>query len=565
MIVSYLIVALTFMTYLMLPGHMPDLSGQGWFLDILSMLGVGFILGIQVIPFLATMSLLIFTLRGKEPIPMKPEKHLRIAMLTTIVPSSEPWEQARETLLMFKQQRVEPGTRVDAWVLDEGDDPAIKADCKRLGIRHFSRKGVERWNQPDGPFRKKTKHGNHNAWREKYERYYDIVTQMDPDHKPLESRDFLERLTGYFSDPDVAYVVAPQVYGNTEDGLVATGAAELAYLFHGVIQPGANGMDAPLLIGTNHAFRPAAWQQMDGYQDCIIEDHLTAMRVASEFNPATGNRWKGVYTPDILTAGEGPNTWSDFFTQQKRWAYGIFEILTTYTPKMWRRFSWKQRFSFLALQYHYPAVSLNWLLGNMVSAMYLIFGATFQQIDVLAWAYFLITANFMSLFSFFWLRRFNLVEHERKSLGLTGMLLNLVTVPIYLQAGYEQLTGKPLTFNVTAKGRLARGDSLAVFRPHLKWAAFALFAISLGVIQGHNFPILYFWMGLTFVTCMTPITIWFFQTYISRSHVKAASAKRIEPSNQNSAPQFEQETQAMIKQVMRRVSHDNALMTAQRR
>ncbi len=506
--VAFVASSLSFIAYLAWPGHVPDLSGRGLGYSMMAVAGIILIVTLQIIQLIGTSTTLNFALRGKLPVPMEPEPGLRIAMLTTIVPSKEPWEQARDTMLMFQQQHVPEGTVVDAWILDEGDDPNIKADCERLGFYHFSRKSVERWNRKRGPYRAKTKHGNHNAWRDMFEDQYDIVTQMDPDHRPLETRDFLERLTGYFSDPDVAFVVAPQVYGNAEEGLVAKGAAELAYLFHGVIQPGANGMDAPLLIGTNHAFRPKAWRQLGGYQDCIIEDHLTAMQVPTAINPETGNRWKGVYTPDILTAGEGPNTWTDFFSQQKRWAYGIFEIFTGKTPKMWRQLSWSQRISFASMQFHYPSVGLTWLAGNVVSAFYLIAGVTSIRLNMAVWSTLFVTTNFLGLFVFFWLRRFNLVEHERKSLGLAGMLLNLVTTPIYLGAGFQQLAGRPLTFKVTAKGRLASGDTLGTFRLHLWWAAFAAATMMAGLVQGHLFPVLYVWMAMTLIIALSPVALW---------------------------------------------------------
>ena len=31
--------------------------------------------------------------------------------------------------------------------------------CEEIGVHHFSRKGVEQWNQPSGSFKAKTKHG----------------------------------------------------------------------------------------------------------------------------------------------------------------------------------------------------------------------------------------------------------------------------------------------------------------------------------------------------------------------------------------------------------------------
>lgn len=146
---------------------------------------------------------------------------LRVAVLTTIVPSSEPVSILEQTFPTMRAIRhSEP---FDVWVLDEGDDPEVKAMCERFGIRHFSRKGVERYNQPDGAFKARTKAGNHNAWRDQHASEYDVVAQMDPDHIP--EPEFLETTLGYVSDPDVAYVIAPQVdYRNARTSWIARGA-----------------------------------------------------------------------------------------------------------------------------------------------------------------------------------------------------------------------------------------------------------------------------------------------------------------------------------------------------
>jgi len=63
----------------------------------------------------------------------------------------------------------------------------------------------------------KTKHGNHNRWLWEYAGDYDVVMFVDTDHVPLPI--MAERLLGYFRDPDVAFVVGPQFYGNQETGL----------------------------------------------------------------------------------------------------------------------------------------------------------------------------------------------------------------------------------------------------------------------------------------------------------------------------------------------------------
>jgi cellulose synthase/poly-beta-1,6-N-acetylglucosamine synthase-like glycosyltransferase len=257
---------------------------------------------LQLIAGLRTWSLTYFAARARDPVPMKPKAGLRVAVLTTIVPGKEPLELVMTTLRAMKRIRHEG--RLDVWLLDEGNDPEVRRRCKELDVRHFSRKDQPQWNQSSGEFKTKTKHGNHNAWRSVHELDYDVVAQMDPDHVPYPN--FLERTSGYFADPDTAFVVAPQVYGNLTESFVARGAAELAYIFHGIIQRGGNGHGAPLLIGTNHLYRPATFRQIGGYQDCIIEDHLTSMVVYGSVNPVTGNNWRGVYTLTCSRSARDP-------------------------------------------------------------------------------------------------------------------------------------------------------------------------------------------------------------------------------------------------------------------
>jgi cellulose synthase (UDP-forming) len=326
---------------------------------------------------------------------------------------------------------------------------------------------------------------------------------MDPDHVPHPN--FLERSLGYFADPDIGFVVAPQVYANLTESFVARGAAELAYIFHGIIQRGGNGRGAPLLIGTNHLYRPTAFRQIGGYQDCIIEDHLTSMVLYSTVNPATGNNWKGVYTPDILAVGEGPATYADFFSQQKRWAYGICEIARRHSPRLFARMRTQQRLSFFALQTHYPTTAIVWVGVIFLSAIYLVGGVTVTRMPLTVWAV-LFPANLILGFAFFqFMRRFNLVEHERKSWGLTGMALELITAPIYVAAAAAQVAGRRLIYVVTAKGSAATRDNLRTFRPHVGWAAIAGGSLLAGVTLNHSYPSLYIWASFALLVCVTPI------------------------------------------------------------
>jgi hypothetical protein len=429
---------------------------------------------------------------------MAPAPGLRVAVLTTIVPGKEPLELVMTTVRAM--QRIRHDGVLDVWLLDEGDDPEVRRRCDELGVRHFSRKGHPEWNQPSGPFRARTKHGNHNSWRVGHELDYDVVAQMDPDHVPFPN--FLERTLGYFSDPDVAFVVAPQVYGNLRESFVARGAAQLAYLFHGIIQRGGNGHGAPLLIGTNHLYRPAAFRQIGGYQDCIIEDHLTSMALYTAVNEATGRNWKGVYTPDILAVGEGPATYSDFFSQQKRWAYGIWEIARRHSPVLFpSMLTRQQRLSFFALQSHYPTTAISWVGGIVLTALYLLGGVSVTHLPLLQWSVLFGVHLLVGLLFFLCMRRFNLVDHERRTWGFTGLALDLLTAPVYVAAAAAQLAGRPLQYVVTAKGSAATGDSWRTFRPHLLWLGVVAASALAGLLMHHDYPTLYGWAALTVIVC----------------------------------------------------------------
>jgi cellulose synthase (UDP-forming) len=494
--------ALAFIGWLLLPAHVPGpgvVGFGGWRLGV-ARVSFCVVICVESIRLVQNFAVWVFAFAMKDPVPKALPPGLRVAMLTTIVPSREPLSVIEHTLRAMRKVRYRG--QVDVWILDEGDDPVVKAMAERLGVHHFSRKGIPRYNQPAGPFRAGTKAGNHNAWRDGYERFYDVVAQMDPDHVPLPC--FLERTIGYFRDPDVAFVVAPQVYGNMYESWVAHGASVQQYLFSGVVERGGNGLDAPLLIGTNHLYRPAAWREIGGYQDSIIEDHLTSMRVQGTINPVTGNSWRGVYTPDVLAIGEGPETWTDYFNQQKRWAYGIWEIVLKRRLRVGIRLSPRQRLLYGLVQLYYPSVGFAVLLGTIATAVYLLLGITAIRVNSVQWLA-LWSASMMSwLILWLWLRRFNLAVHERRELGVAGMLLALFASPVYVAAGVTALFLRPLTYAVTAKGYLKTPDSIRTFRLHFLWAGIAAVLLIVSFRFHHDYTSLRVWGTLALITGLGP-------------------------------------------------------------
>lgn len=490
------------LAWLLLPQHLPEAGYVGFVDWRVTAARVCFCLVIVVEAIKLCQNLAVWTLvyRAKDPVPMHLQSGLRVALLTTIVPSKEPVELVERTLRAMTEVRYRG--RVDVWILDEEDSPIVMAMAARLGIHHFSRKGRPEWNQESGPFRARTKAGNHNAWRDAHEWRYDIVCQMDPDHVPFPN--LLERTLGYFRDPDTAFVVGPQVYGNVHDTFISRGASVQQYLFSGVVERAGNGLDAPLLIGTNHLYRPAAWQQIGGYQDSITEDHLTGMRVLGTRNPRTRNHWRGVYTPDVLAIGEGPTTWTDYFNQQKRWAYGIWQIKLSAKLRAGIKLNRRQRLLFGMVQFYYPSVAVHLLLGSLATIGYLLLDATPARLDGRIWAGFLGLGIASWFVLWMWLRRFNLAPHERRDIGLQGIVLTLLTGPVYVAAAFSAILRRPLTYAVTAKGGLRSADSPRTFRLHAVWCAGAGAVLAASLLLDYSHPALQVWASLALLTGAGP-------------------------------------------------------------
>ena len=306
-------------------------------------------------------------LAARDPVPVEPDPDLRVAFLTTIVPDREPLELAERTLRAASE--IAYAGKLDLWLLDEGDSEQAKEMCGRLGVHHFSRKGRGYLELESGTFASRTKHGNHNRWLWEHAGDYDVVMFVDTDHVPLPI--MAERLLGYFRDPEVAFVVAPQFYGNTENRITRW-AESAQYLFHSVIQRAGNRRNCAMLVGTNAAVRTSAIKH--GYTASITEDMATSIKIHTTKSDVTGRAWRSVYTPDLVAVGEGPATWTEFFGQQTRWSAGTYDALTRQVWRMIFKLRPGAMLHYLLMLTYYPSVAIGWLMGITVSACYLGFG-----------------------------------------------------------------------------------------------------------------------------------------------------------------------------------------------
>ncbi|MFJ2294520.1 glycosyltransferase family 2 protein [Streptomyces sp. NPDC087894] len=269
---------------------------------------------------------------ARDPVPVTPEPGAVLAFLLTYVPGREPLSTVRASLEGAVRMR-HPGP-LDVWLLDEGDDPEARMLCAELGVHHFTRLGVPEWNRAEGPHEAGTEHGNYNAWLAKHGDAYDLFARVDTGHVP--GQGFLERTTGYFRDPDVAFVVGPRLQaGAAPAGPRAAGS--LRDVFHALSQRAGNRYGAPAFTGTGHVVRVGALRQAGGFHESVTEDIATGFAIHRLRNPLSGRYWRSVHTPDVPAVAEGPVARADVFTRRprsSREAYG--RLVRQYAKALFR-------------------------------------------------------------------------------------------------------------------------------------------------------------------------------------------------------------------------------------
>lgn len=500
-----------FLVFLMLPSHWPHGAKSGLLAaaSVLMTLDTGLI-GLFLLVNVTTIGRA--SLAARNPVPVKPPAGSAVAFATTIVPDREPLEIVRRTL--EAALRIRHDGPFDVWLLDEGGEEDVRAMCEELGVRWFSRRGMARYNRSKGAFKARSKHGNYNAWLDAHGDDYEFLISVDPDHVPLEN--FAERFLGYFRDPDVAFVVGPQVYGNF-DGFVTKSAESQQFLFHSLVQRAGNRTRTPMFVGTNLAVRISALKGVGGLQDSVTEDIATGLAIHTARNPETGRRWSSVYTPDVIAVGEGPTTFTDYFSQQYRWSRGTFDLLLT---RFWRsahRLSPGRFLHYLLLTSYYPTTALAFVLGIFNGALFMVLGAKGIVVPVNLWLMFYLDAAALQAGLYVWNRRHNVSPHESPgSFGSHGMFISMLSTPVFVSALGGALMRRGGSFVVTAKGQAKKQDGIRTFSRHLRWAAISFTIILVAFVGGTPDPWMYVWVALTLVICLLPVAIWRAETFRGR-------------------------------------------------
>lgn len=393
-------------------------------------------------------------------VPVQPalKQQFSVDVFTTFVPG-EPYDMLLQTLEAI--QAIEyPHT---TYLCDEGDDPYLKEQCEKLGVVHVYR----------GTNKAKAKAGNINHAIYNYAKG-DLCLILDPDHVP--APDFLDWVVPHFQNEEIGFVQVVQAYGNIYENLMAKASAQQTFQFYGPIMMSMNSYGTAQAIGANCTFRRRALDSIGGHAAGLAEDMHTSMKLHAE-------GWKSIYVPRVLSRGLVPNTLSAYYQQQLKWSRGVFELLVTTYPKIFRKLSWRQRLHYGLLPWHY-FMGFLFLVNFFVPILSLFSTRIPMQVGL---AYFLSYATPL-LISIIIIRHYVqrwVMEEDERGFHIQGGLIAIGTWWIHCLGFIYTLLRRKIPYNPTPKDGQEE-NTLGINIPNLTLGGLTITAIIYGLVRDLN-------------------------------------------------------------------------------
>jgi cellulose synthase/poly-beta-1,6-N-acetylglucosamine synthase-like glycosyltransferase/phosphoheptose isomerase len=314
------------------------------------------------------------------------------------------------------------------WLLDDGSDPSLEALAERLGAGYLTRTD-----------HRNAKAGNINAALPRTKG--DVIVIFDVDHVP--QLDFLEKSLGYFTDQKLGFVQVMLTFSNESESWVAKAATETSLEFYNPTYLGADEIGGATMMGSNALIRRKALESIGGYQPGLAEDLATSIQLH-----AAG--WKSAYVAEPLAPGQAPPSFTAWFTQQLKWARGVFELLITTYPRVFSKLTWGQRLSYAVRMTKYwigPAVGIHLIATIFI----LIFASPTLRLVFHEYLIHLTPLIFCDvLIRFVSLRTWQHSSIPKTSLS-RAVILVYASWPIYMMAWFMAILRLPLSFHPTPK------------------------------------------------------------------------------------------------------------------
>lgn len=194
----------------------------------------------------------------------------------------------------------------ETWLLDDGNRQEMKDLAAELGCHYLARE-----------INTGAKPGNLNNALKYAEA--EFIAVIDCDH--IAQRDYLDRLLGYFDDPNVAFVQAPQDYYNV-NAFQFRNDSEKGLLWHdqssffSVMQVGRDYWDAATCCGTSTIVRRSVVDEIGGFPEATVTEDMQLAVKAQKLG------YKSIYYPLPLAYGVAPVDLGEYQKQRLRWGQG---------------------------------------------------------------------------------------------------------------------------------------------------------------------------------------------------------------------------------------------------
>jgi cellulose synthase (UDP-forming) len=241
-------------------------------------------------------------------------------------------------------------------------------------------------------------------------------------------------------------------------------------VFHGPLQMGFYGSTrTPFIIGSHTSYRMSAVREIGGFQPTRAEDHLDTVLLAA-------HGYTGVFVPDLIAVGEGPDTFATYLRQQFAWAYSMIQIFLQHTPKLVWRYTPKQAFQFLFCQSWYTLWSISLAVLWAMPTVALLLQRPIASVKLTTFLLYFLPVLLAS--SLMWCETRRWFQPGGVKLSWRGVLLGVARWPVIVWALLNVVFRIQRPYMITPKGVAGAGPrGFSLYGPGLAMALVPLTAL----------------------------------------------------------------------------------------
>jgi len=372
---------------------------------------------------------------------------------------NEPVEVLRNTMAAATSQKY-PRDKYKVFICDDGN---------RSEVQQLAEEYDAVWSVRKDHLHAKA--GNLNNCLQHYASG-ELFVVLDADMIPKST--FLERTVGYFDDPKMALVQAPQVFYNPDPfqnnlQLYDSIPNEQDFFMREVLTR-RSIFNAVLNVGSNAVFRRSAIDAIGGIPvGTITEDMATSMLLqAKGFNT--------IFVNETLAMGLSPTSFSDYVVQRDRWCRGNIQVLKKWNPLTLPGLSFMQRLIYFdgVIYWFFGLQKIIYIIGPI---LFLLTSIPVFYADVFTMLLFFVPNYYISSLIF------SLFNHKSRTYAWAHIYETALAPYLLISALSELFLSSKIKFSVTPKDSASNKThfALKVGWPHLLIATISLIALGFGI------------------------------------------------------------------------------------